>query len=50
MHQAVVQPAQGDEVGEFGLPAVGPVLDVVPIDIALVAFLIDITELQQVAS
>ena len=36
VHQAVVQAAQGHEVGEFGLPAVGPVLDVMRIDIALV--------------
>ncbi len=32
----MVQAAQGDEVRELGLPAVGPVLDVVRVDIALV--------------
>src|SRR3984957_10329020 len=37
VNQAVVQAAQGDEIGEFGLSAVGPVLDVVRIDVALMS-------------
>ena len=35
MDQAVMQAAQGHEIGEFGFPAVGPVLDVVCIDVTL---------------
>ncbi len=35
VHQAVVQAAQSDEIRELGLPALGPVLDVVRIHIAL---------------
>src|SRR5271154_2831820 len=36
VNQAVVQPAQRDQVIEFGRSAVGPVLDVVRIEVALV--------------
>ena len=37
MHQAMMEAAQGDEVGEFGLAPMGPVLHVMAVDVTLKA-------------